>query len=276
MTRTGSGLRRRECLRRVGLALAATTSSVAAGCGTIGEVPRTATSSVTPVPVPATPAGLHTKITDHGHYTWFALTESTWARQGSPYDRTDGDSRWMAVPTREGGIRTLVKGIDYRPDVYQSSGFDLHLGPLGEISEIRIHSEEVQSGPLPAQLIVALYLDEDENGEFFVWEESDDGSDRWAGYGGDEMGSVASYLYVGETVRIDDETTFGMANRDSAISTLGELKDGEIEYFNERRRSGKNRGIDAGTIAAVYVGLIDNADGQPIEAIIEDVVVEYA
>lgn len=261
---------------------------------------------MTPAPVPTTPegVGLHARITDSGHYTWFAFNEqghlwqerrdngdhtwytldvSNWVRHPSPYDETDGDSRWMVEPTREGEIRILVEGIDYAPGLYQSSGFDLHLGSLGEVSGIDIHSDVLRTEPLPLQLIVALYLDKDENGEFFVWEESSGRSDHWAGYGGDEMGFAISHLDGDETVRIDDETAFTMANHNWAWSTLGKLKNGEIEWSNpaggdaaHSHRSGRPPEIDAETTAALYVGLVDNADGQPADVLITDVVVERA
>lgn len=183
----------------------------------------------------------------------------------------------MATPTPDGGIRTLVEGIDYAPDVYQSAGFDLHLGPLGDILEIRIHTEAVESGESRSRLVVALFFDEDENGTFFEWESTGE-TERWVGYGGDEMGLVTAYNYVGETVRIDEETTLGMVNRRSAWSTLRRLNEGVMEWpdtlgENRSRKSGESRGIHADTDSAVYVGLADNGDGERVEAIVEDVVV---
>ena len=83
--------------------------------------------------------------------------------------------------------------------------------------------------------------------------------------------------------RIGGDTGFGMVNRNSAWSTLEGLRNGEMEWPDPgggdttgRRNSGKNRGIDADTDVAIYVGLADNANGQPVEAIIDDVVVERA
>jgi hypothetical protein len=185
-------------------------------------------------------------------------------------------SRWLAQPTDDGGIRILVKDIDTLEGEYLAAGFDLHLGRLGDVTRIEIRSESVRSGRYNPSLVVGLFLDEDENGEFFVWEEGDGDRDEWVKFGGDEEAVVTTELPPGEPVVVDDETNLAMVNRDSASATLGELKDGRIEYHdNDQSRTwGKNRGIDAETRAALFVGLADTGAGDPVEAIIQQIVVE--
>ena len=48
---------------------------------------------------------LESRISDRGHYTWFALGEGAWGRQRNPYDIRESCSRWMAEPTANGVIR---------------------------------------------------------------------------------------------------------------------------------------------------------------------------
>jgi hypothetical protein len=222
-------------------------------------------------------SGLTSRIEEQGHYTWFALGEGTWGRQRTPFDIRDSCSRWLAEPTPTGAIRCFVQGIDASPLAAESVGFDLHLGRLGDVEEIRIPHEVIQSGQFNAQLAVALFLDENEDGTFFAWEEIDGGRESWDGFGGDE--EAAKTVFAGDPVVINDETQFRLFNRESATASLGQLKNDEIEWLgdaskNKPRESGENRGIDADTEAALYVGLVDNGDGEANEAIVRDVVVE--
>jgi hypothetical protein len=161
----------------------------------------------------------------------------------------------------------------------ESAGFDLHLGRLGDIEEVRIPHQVIQSGQFNVQLAVALYLDENEDGEFFAWEALDGDREGWNGFGGDE--EAGKTIFAGDPVVIDDETQFRLFNRESATASLTQLKNDEIQWLgdaskNKPRESGENRGIDADTEAALYVGLVDNGDGEAIEAIVEDVAIEQA
>jgi hypothetical protein len=247
---------------------------------TPATVEPTSTSSPTrtdsPEPTPTDPESLDYRIRDKGHYTWFPLGQGSWGRQKSPYDMSQGSSRWLAQPTDDGGIRILVKDIDTLEGEYLTAGFDLYLGLLGDITRIEIQSELVRSGQYNPSLVVGLFLDEDENGEFFVWKEGDGDRDEWVKFGGDEEAVVTTELPPGDPVVVDDETNLAMVNRDSASATLGELKDGSIEYHdNDQSRTwGKNRGIDSETRAALFVGLADTGAGDPVEAIVQQVVVE--
>lgn len=259
-----------------------TETSTPTGTPTTTECPDTGTpttETLTPRESDGSRTSLESRVSERGHYTWFALGEGTWGRQRSPYDIRESCSRWMAEPTANGGIRCFVNDINVDPQAAESAGFDLHLGPLGDVEEIRIPHEVVQSGQFNAQLAVALYLDEDEDGEFFVWGDPNGERERWKGFGGDE--EAGKTLFAGETVVIDDDTQFRLFNRDSATASLGQLKNGEIEWLgdaskNKSRESGENRGIDGDTSAAIYVGLVDNGDESAIEAIIRDVIVERA
>lgn len=296
-------MRRRDVLRTCGSVLATITL---AGCSggeepatmttskTTTQTPTSRTTTQTPTSTPteecstteltptvsgATEGGLGAKIADHGHYAWFPLSSGSWARQPTPYDIrrphpiADGCSRWMATPTKTGSIRCLVENIDVS-QTPQSAGFDLHLGRLGDIEEIRITSNVVQSGKHYTNLAVALYLDENGNGDFFEWEPTNTEKEAYAGLGGDEEGVLTNS--AGDQIIINDETNFYLLNRRSAAATMGMLKNGEINHRgdDDGRRSGKDRGIDDDTNAAIYVGLVDTGDGNPVEAVVEDVTVE--
>lgn len=232
------------------------------------------TASETPTPTPTGPSVASLVETD-GHYAWFALSEGNWARQPSPYDIQRSGGRWLAEPTADGGIRCLVRAIDYYPYTLQSAGFDVHLGRLGDVTRIRIDSSLDRSGTLVPELAVALYIDEDGDGEFFRWEASEGGRDTWVGLGGDEEALVSSGPVAGEPLVIDDETDLGLVNRDAATTTFGRLKEGEIRYHDpdKSRKSGANRTIDGDTRVALYVGLGDTGKGEVVEAIVRNVVV---
>lgn len=280
-------MNRRELLREGGLALTATATLGLAGCAEddTGDGAPAGTPTATEVPVETATAEptaadfepLHPRIADHGHYSWFALNEANWGRQSSPYDLEDGSSRWLAEPTDDGGIRILVRNIDYYPYFSQNAGFDVHLGRLGDIEEITVVSEELQSGALESKLGVALFLDEDDDGDFFVWEDIEGDRDRWVGMNDDEE-ALLTPKKVGEPVVIDDDTGFGFVNRNNQRATLGQLKRGEIETIEGQgrvadRETGTSRGIDGDTEAAIYVGLADTGKGDPVEAIVQGVTV---
>lgn len=283
-------MNRRELLRKGGVAVTTAVTVGMAGCaGDTGDRAPTGTPAPTATEVPAEMATtepttpdfepLHPRITDHGHYSWFALNEAKWGRQSSPYDIEDGSSRWLAEPTDDGGVRIMVRDIDYYPYVYQNAGFDVHLGRLGDIEEITVVSEEVQSGSLQSRLLVALFLDEDDDGEFFTWEKRDDDRDSWVGLNGDEEAILPTDSKLGEPLVIDDETGFQFVNRGAhQEATLGQLKRGEIEVIDgggpdnhTERETGTFQGIDGDTEAAVYVGLADTGKGDPVEAIVRGV-----
>lgn len=200
---------------------------------------------------------LVSKINSSGHYAYFPLGPSNWARQKHPYDAREGDSRWMAGPAPGGGVRCLVENVEIEAIPNRNAGFDIHMGPLGDLAEITIDSETVttQAGS-EALLFVGLYLDEDENGEFFVWADQKGNKDAFAGLGGDEEGLLA--ISAGGTYTIDDTTEFDLFGRGKS-ETFGDLTDGNVS------------GIDGGTPAALYIGVADKDEGGIEEAIINRV-----
>lgn len=281
---------RRQLLRRgafgtataIGLAGCASDGGGDTGAPSATRTPTadpTASETPTPTATP-TPTGpsVASLVESDGHYAWFALSEGNWARQRSPYDIQRSGGRWLAEPTADGGIRCLVRAIDYYPYTLQSAGFDVHLGRLGDVTRIRIDSELVRSGTLVPKLAVALYIDEDGDGEFFRWEETERERDAWVDLGGDEEAIVSSGPVAGEPLVIDDETGLGLVNRDAATTTFGRLKEGDIRYHDpdESRKSGENRTIDGDTRVALYVGLGDTGKGEPVEAIVRNVAVTRA
>lgn len=202
--------------------------------------------------------GLASKIESHGHYAWFPFGPDSWGRSGSPYDLQNGDGRWTASPESDGGVRCLVQSLGTEPP-NRNAGFDVHLGQLGEIERVALRARTVQTERTtgPALMFAALYLDTNENGEFFEWETTN-GADNWVGLGGDEEG-IASYGASGE-ITIDGETTLGLVEAGTQ-ATMDELKDGTVE------------GIDGETATAIYVGVVNGGEGTD-EVVVDDLSVQ--
>lgn len=207
------------------------------------------------------------QINSDGHWAWFPLESPSvemgnWGRQKHPYDFRDGDSRWMAEPARGGGVRALAKNIT-TPDTFpnRNTGFDIHMGPLGDIDEISITSRTVRTQLDPAaRLFVGLYLDTNLNGEFFHWKNVR-GDRDWAkpGQAGDDEGLLL--IEEDGTFTIEDSTTFSLFTRGFKPATFGALKAGEFD------------GIDEETPSALYIGVTDPSpeNGNVEEAVIEEV-----
>lgn len=201
------------------------------------------------------------QINSSGHYAWFPLTQKYWGRQKHPYDFSDGDSRWMADPAPGGAVRLLARNLTTEETFpNRNTGFDIHMGPLGDLSEITVTSRTVRTQEnSAATLVLALYLDENKNGEFFHWEKvKGDRESAKPGLGGDEEG--IHLIDAGGVSTISDCTTFHLLKRDGS-ATFGELQAGDIA------------GIDGETPAALYIGVVDvdpETDGVE-EAIIEEV-----
>ena len=191
---------------------------------------------------------LVSEINDNGHYARFPFPTKpdTWARSQNPFDRSEGESRWLAEPASGGGVRCLVESLPANAN----AGFDVHVGPLGGLDDVTIESEVVRtqrdSGAL---LAVAVYLDADDNGEFFEWKDADDATESWVGFGGDSEGLTA--LPTGGTVTVDDSTEFPLFHvaEEGAAATLGELKAGDVNGADGTT-------IDGETNAAIYVGAL--------------------
>lgn len=206
----------------------------------------------------ATQATLASKIETHGHYSWFPLGPESWGRSSRPYDRREGDSRWLAEPESDGGVRCLGENFETEPP-NRNAGFDVHLGRLGEIDAVTVESRTLQTPRTtgPARLFIALYFDRDEDGDFFEWE-SDGDTERFAGLGEDDEGILVSGA-SGE-LTIDGDTTFTIAETETR-TTVDELKSGSVE------------GVTAETNTALYVGVINGGEGTD-EVVVEDVRVQ--
>lgn len=194
---------------------------------------------------------LASAVAGHGHYAWFPGGPDSWGRSAAPFDVREAGSRWAAQPTDGGGVRCLVEDLP----ADRNAGFDVHLGPVGDVAAVNVVSRtvETQRTAGPATLFVGLYLDADGDGEFFEWESADGARDDWVGLGGDDEGLQASGA-DGE-LTIDDDTEFALVDA-GRTATLDALKGGEVE------------GIDGSTAAALYLGVTSTGGGN------EEVVVE--
>jgi hypothetical protein len=202
-----------------------------------------------------TERGLAARIESYGHYAWFPMGPDTWGRSSTPVDAQADGGRWMVQPTADGAVRTVVEDLP----ADRNAGFDLHLGRLGAIDEVTVTSEAVRTtrGTSPTVLLLGLYLDQNDDDDFFEWE-TDGGADQWVGFGGDDEGVLFSA--AGGAVTVGDDTEFFVAGAEQS-ATLAQLKDGTVD------------GIDSETAAGLYVGVASNGQGVE-EALVQDVSVE--
>jgi hypothetical protein len=187
----------------------------------------------------------------HGHYSWFPHGPDSWGRSTAPFDGGDGESRWVAQPTDGGAIRCRVENLPAE----RNAGFDVHLGALGDVAEVTVVSQtvETQRTTGPATMFVGLFLDVDGDGEFFLWEDADGPTDGWVGLGDDEEGVLSSAS--GGELTLDADTEFFVVGTEQT-ATLADLKRGDVE------------GVDGATAAALYVGVASSGEGT------EEIVVE--
>lgn len=207
------------------------------------------------------PTGLASKIESHGHYAWFPKGPETWGRSAKPYDMQDDESRWMAQPDSGGSVRVLGKSLGTEPPD-RSTGFDIHLGRLRTIETVTVTSRTLQTsrGTGPAELALALYLDKEDNGEFFTWETNDDGTETYLGTGDDDEGILLTEA-SGE-MTIDGDTVFALLNAETE-ATLADLRNGNVD------------GVTGETVAGIYVGVINRGEGID-EIVVEDVSIRRA
>lgn len=193
----------------------------------------------------------------HGHYGWFPVGPDTWGRSSNPVEMSDGDMRWEVKPTADGGVRSLVENLPAN----RNAGVDIHLGPLSELEEITVTAETLQTarGTGPANMFVGLYLDVDDNGEFFEWESESAATDSWVGFGGDDEGLIFRSGH-GE-ITIDDTFTEFLIFHAEQHASISDLRAGVIE------------GIDGSTSAALYTGVASTGEGTE-EVVIKDVSVK--
>lgn len=199
------------------------------------------------------------QINRDGHWAWFPLEQEHWGRQKHPYDFRLGDSRWMADPAPGGAVRALAKNIT-TPNTFpnRNTGFDIHMWPLGDIDTISITARTVRTvkGDT-ATLFLGLYLDKNDNGEFFHWErEQGDRESAKPGPGGDDEG--ITFIDADGTFTITDDTEFFVLHA-GEFATVGDLKAGEID------------GIDGRTASALYIGV---GDDTPDTSGVDEAVIE--
>lgn len=243
-----TGTNRRTVLKTAGGLIAGSTILAGSGIAVVGRGGESAATM-------DGQAGLPAAIESHGHYAWFPLGPESWGRSADPYEMEEGESQWLAQPTDEGGVRVLVANLATEPP-NRNAGFDVHLGPVEELDTITVDARTVQTSNTtgPAVLFLGLYLDKNDDGEFFAWEATD-GTEQFAGFGGDDEG-LASAGASGE-ITIDGDTAFTLAEAGTR-TTLRELQAGSVE------------GVTGETAAALYVGVANGGDGTD-EVIIDDV-----
>jgi hypothetical protein len=171
----------------------------------------------------------------------------------------------MVGPDAGGSVRCLVTNLP----AFRNAGFDVHVGPLGDIQEVTIDAETVRTDQSrgTATLFVGLYLDADDNGDFFAWNDGRGNTDTWDGFGRDSEGVI--YPTADGELSIDGSTEFTLFHVGGSpeTATLRELQAGIRGFENET--------IDGNTDAAVYVGAASAGEGTE-EVIINSLTVERA
>lgn len=254
--------------RLLGLA----TASSLAGAGCLGldtdadePVPTPTEPGPTPTPTP-TPTLPPVEINEWDFaaevddWAWFPSDETRWSRSNEPYNDNTNDGRWMAWPDEFGGIRCLVAD----DDPPGNAGFYVGIGPIGWIDSITISSEtRTTSDASDQSLVVAIYLDADDDGEFFEWEPADD-RETFVGFGDDV--ELLGTVQADTAVTIDDDTPLDLVPplEEEVIVTLGDVKDGAVDEVDDR------------TAAAVQVSVMGSGDGHTEEVTIHGVAASYS
>lgn len=186
---------------------------------------------------------------EDNYYSWFVEGEKGF-RSTRPfvYNPQKNDNLWRAQPTSDGGVRCRIENAGSG-----TAGFELSIGPLGEINSVTIQS---RSGG-DAKVFYALYLDKNDDGEFYKWKKTGDIRQRFTGYGKDK--EAVSSFPAGKEITIDDDANLKFTG--NKPTTLEEL------------RQGKFQGIGGSTATALFVGVLGNASDNR-ELVIEDVDVE--
>lgn len=259
-----SGRTRRQILQWASTAGLVSTAGCGGGGAGSPEAADTSTPTETTSPIPrpsATPTPVELDEQDFAtnvrYWAWFPSDENLWSRSESPYDFRTDNRRWLAWPTEEGGVRCRVEG-DAPPG---NAGFYIPLGAIGDLGSITIESETVRSDRDGAQqLLVALYLDVTEDGEFFEWE-AHENRESFAAFGGDL--EAIGMVPAGETITLDEETALDPRPTDEpAPVRLAQLKAGDVD------------GVSAATDAALQVSVVGSGEHNVEEAVINSVRIE--
>lgn len=236
-----------------------------AGCGS-GSSPETPTSSATSTPPPSLPASpTPVKIQENDladaieYWAWFPSDDSLWSRSDSPYDfRSDGN-RWLAWPTETGSIGCRVRG-DEPPG---NAGFYVDLGAIGGVDSIEIETETARSdGDGDQKLLVALYFDVTEDGEYFEWEPQAN-RQAFTGLAGDV--EAIGVFSAEESITIDETTPLDLIPPlEEEIVSVGDFIAGDVED------------VFASTEAALQVSVVGSGAGNVEELIVHDLQFEPA
>lgn len=181
---------------------------------------------------------------ENNYYSWF-VEGGTGFRSTRSFRYTKNDNEWMARATADGGIRCRIENAGKG-----AAGFELSAGPLGEIDPLTIQSRP--NGE--AKVFYALYLDKDDNGEFYTWKDDGSNRQRFTGYGKDK--EAVNSATAGKEITIDSDSTLTFTG--SKETTLGEIQQGKFE------------GVGSSTATALFVGVLGNASDNR-ELVIENV-----
>lgn len=211
---------------------------------------------------------LESWISTDGRWASWPDDPSLWRRSTNPYDfhEADGDGRWLAKPTRGGGVRCRIEndgGGRVLGEPLGNTGFYVGIGEIGDVSSITIDSESVHSaGSGPAELGVALFFDLSGNGDYFAWERIDGNTEKNAGLGGDAEGIAFGFPSDGQLV-IDDGT--GMTHISASLIssvTFGDYTAGDVGA------------VATDTDTALQVSVMGGGDDTVEEVIVTDIHVE--
>jgi hypothetical protein len=200
-------------------------------------------------------------VASHGHYAAFPKGPATWKRSTNPYSGQDDDARWLAEPASGGSIRCLVENVPSQ----RNAGVDVHVGPLGEVESVTVDAGTVQTADgESASYFLGLYLDVDDDGEFFAWTDDKGNTDVWDGFGADAEGVV--FPSADGPYTVDDDTAFVLfhVGEGPNPATLEQLKDGAVSGADGTT-------IDGGTNAAIYVGVIGGETSGTEEIVVDSV-----
>lgn len=153
------------------------------------------------------------------HYTT-TFVPSAFTRYGGPVTFTNGGNTLSQTVNPDGSITLTITGAPG----YEDNGVYFTVGTLASFN-----SATVTVSPGSGSISANLWLDADNNGDFFTWN-----GNVYSGLGGDQY-LGASAAMSGTTLTIDSTTTFGGY-------TLAQL------------RAGNLAGVNGNTIAAVWVG----------------------
>lgn len=245
--------------------------TVVAGCSELGgteEPSETSTASPTATQQSESqseefaPWDLAAKVSG---WAWYPEDPALWSRSEDPYDVQTAGGRWLAEPTSEGSVRCRVEG-DAPPG---NAGFYVDLGPLNEIGRITIETETVQSDVEGDQrLAVALYVDGNDDGDYFAWTSKGD-QEAFAGMGGDveALGLLAARDEV--TIAVDRELDLVPPKEPKPI-TIGDLRRGSITDVDPLSRVALQVGVLGGGADTVEELIVHRISSSVVERVVSE------